>query len=376
MDLNNTLLYLCCKIVKRDGTELDADAEVGLVNYPVASIFSQLDVMLGDHLVSQSNNCYPYRAFIESVLNYSDDTLATQFSAGLFYKDTAGQQEDTDLDGENLGFVRHAKLTAQSRTVEILGHLHSDLFFQEKLLLNGVDVKIKLTRSKDPFCLMGSGTEGFKLRILSASLFVKKVQVAPSVRLGYAEALLTANAKYPVDRVGMKVFSIPAGSRVSNQENLFLGQLPKMLVLGFVDNDAFSGSYAKNPFNFKHYDINFVALYVDGEQIPTKPLQPDFEAGRCVREYMNLVQTAGKHMKDRSLLIDREEFAQGYTIFAFDLSPDQECADHYSLIKTGNLRAEICFRKALTITVNMILYGVFDNVIEINQRRNVLFDYM
>ncbi|XP_034612914.1 uncharacterized protein F54H12.2-like [Trachemys scripta elegans] len=351
MDLNNTLLYLCCKFVKGDGTELAVDAEVGLVNYPVASIFSQLDVTLGDRLINQSNNCYPYRTFIESVLNYSDDTLATQFSAGLFYKDIAGQHKETELDGGNLGFVRRAKLTAESRMVELLGHLHSDLFFQV-------------------------AAEGFKLRIVSASLFVKKVRVALGVRLGHAEALLTANAKYPVDRVGMKVFSIPTGSRVSNQENLFLGQLSKMLVLGFVDNDAFSGNYAKNPFNFKHYDINFVALYVDGEQIPTKPLQPDFEAGRCVREYMNLVQTAGKHMKDCSLLIDREEFAQGYTLFAFDLSPDQECADHYSLIKTGNLRAEIRFGKALMVTVNMIVYGVFDNVIEINQRRNILFDYM
>ncbi|XP_044860314.1 uncharacterized protein F54H12.2-like [Mauremys mutica] len=212
---------------------------------------------------------------------------------------------------------------------------------------------------------MGSAVEGFKLCIISASLFVKKVRVAPSVRLGHTEVLLTDNAKYSVGRVGMKVFSIPAGSRVSNQENLFLGQLPKMLVLGFVDNDAFRRSYAKNPFHFKHYNINFVALYVDGEQIPTKPLQPDFEAGHCVREYMNLVQTAGKHMKDRSLLIDREEFAQGYTSFAFDLSPDQECANHYSLIKTGNLRAEIRFGKALTVTVNMIVYGVFDYVIEI-----------
>ncbi|XP_030434113.1 uncharacterized protein F54H12.2-like [Gopherus evgoodei] len=315
-------------IVKGDGTELAKDATVGLVNYPVASIFSQLDVTLGDHLVSQSNNCYPYRAFIESVLSYSNDTLATQFSAGLFYKDTAGPHKEMELDGRNLGFVRRAKLMAQSRIVELLGHLHSDLFFQEKLLLNGVDVKIKLTCSKDAFCLMGSATEWFKVYIVSASLFVKKVQVALSIHLGHTEALLTANAKYPVDHVGMKMFSIPAGSRMSKQKNLFLGQLPNMLVLGFVDNDAFSGSYAKNLFHFKHYDTNFVALYVAGEQIPTKPLEPDFEAGCYVREYMNLIQMAGKHMKDRSLLIDREEFAQGYTLFAFDLSPDQECANH------------------------------------------------
>ncbi|XP_074845231.1 uncharacterized protein F54H12.2-like [Carettochelys insculpta] len=374
MDLNNKLLYLCCKIVKGDGTDLPRDAKVGLVNYPVAFIFSQLDVTLAEHVISQSNNCYPYRAFIESVLNYSEDTLATQFSAGLFYKDTPGQHKKTELDGGNQGIVRHARLTALSRTIELLGHLHSDLFFQEKLLLNRVDVKIKLTHSKDAFCLMGEAAEGFKLCIVSASLFVKKVWVAPGVRLGHAEALLTANAKYAVDRVGMKVFSIPAGSWVSNQENLFLGQLPKMLVLGFVDNDAFSGSYTKNPFHFKHYDINFVALYVDDEQIPTKPLQPDFEAGRRAREYMNLVQTAGTHMKDCSLLIDHEEFELGYTLFAFDLSPDQECADHYSLIKTGNLRAEIRFGKALMAVVNLIVYGVFDNVIEINQMRNVLFD--
>ncbi|XP_043363062.1 uncharacterized protein F54H12.2-like [Dermochelys coriacea] len=332
--------HVCCKTVKGDGNELTKDAEVGLVNYLVASIFSQLDVMQGDHLVSQSNNCYSYRSFIESVLSYSDDTLASQFSIGLFYKDTP-KHEEMELDGGNLGFVWRAKLTALSRTIELLGHLHRDLFFQEKLLLNGVDVKIKLMCSEDTFCLMGSAAEGFKLLIVSAFLFVKKVRVAPGVCLGHAEALLTANAKYPVDHVGMKAFSIPASSRVSKQENLFLGQLPKTLVLGFVDNDAFSGSYAKNPFHFKHYDINFVAWYVDGEHIPTKPLQPDSKARHCMREYMNLVQMAGKHMKDHFLLINHEEFEQGYTLFTFDLSPNQECANLYSRIKTGILRAEI-----------------------------------
>lgn len=377
MDLNNTLLYLTCKIVNEDGSNLAEDAKVGLVNYPIASIFSQVDITIADRLISQSNNCYPYRSFIESVLNYSDDTLATQFSAGLFYKDTAGEHESAELDGDNEGFVKRAALTAASRKIDLLGHLHADLFFQEKLLLNGVDVKIKLTRNKDAFCLMSDAADRqYKLQILSASLFVKKVRVSPGVRLGHAEGLLTSNAKYPVDRVSMKVFSIPRGSRVSNQENLFLGQLPKQVVIGLVDNDAFSGVYNKNPFNFKHYDINFAALYLDGEQNPMKPFQPDFQEGNCVREYMSLVQTAGKHMKDRSLLINREEYARGYTLFAFDLTPDQEGGDHYSLIKTGNLRAELRFARPLPTTVNMVVYGVFDNVIEINQRRNVLFDYM
>ncbi|XP_066480774.1 uncharacterized protein F54H12.2-like [Tiliqua scincoides] len=377
LDLNNTLLYLCCKIVKEDGTNIARAAEVGLVNYPIAAIFSQLDVTLGDRLISQSNNCYPFRAFIESILNFGGETLSTQFSAGLFYKDTPGEHESTGLDGDNQGFIRRAALTAESRKIDLLGHLHADLFFQEKLLLNGVDVKIKLTRSKDAFCLM-SDDPGvhYKLQILTASLFVKKVRVAPGVRLGHAEALLTATAKYPVDRVSMKIFSIAAGSRISNQENLFLGQLPKLVVVGLVDNDSFSGAYDKNPFNFKHYDINFFAIYQSGHQIPAKPFQPRFDEGNCVREYMSLVHASGKHMKDKALLINREDYARGYTLFAFDLSPDQECGSHYSLINTGNLRAEIRFARPLPQTVNMIVYGVFDNIIEINHRRSVLFDYM
>ncbi|XP_053112169.1 uncharacterized protein F54H12.2-like [Hemicordylus capensis] len=310
-------------------------------------------------------------------MNYSENTLATQFSAGLFYKDTAAHQDGRTLDGGNSGFIERAAFMARSRKVDLLGRLHADLFFQEKLLLNGVDVKIKLTRSKDAFCLMADGANPqYKLQIVSASLFIKKCYLNPVVRLAHAEALLTANAKYPVDRVSMKVFSIPIGSRVSNQENLFLGQLPKTVIIGFVDNDAFSGTFSKNPFNFKHYEINFACLYMDSTPVPMKPYQPDFQTGNCVREYMGLAQATGKHLEDRALLINREEYRKGYTLLAFDLTPDQECGGHYSLIKTGNLRAEIRFARPLPTTINMLVYAVFDNLIEINHRRNVLFDYM
>jgi hypothetical protein len=47
-----------------------------------------------------------------------------------------------------------------------------------------------------------------------------------------------------------------------------------------VDSDALNGAIGKNPFDFKHYKINVVALNVDGRQIPTKPLQPDFNPNK------------------------------------------------------------------------------------------------
>ncbi|XP_042300550.1 uncharacterized protein F54H12.2-like, partial [Sceloporus undulatus] len=300
-----------------------------------ASLFSQLDVVLGNRLITLSNNCYPYRAMMELILNYSGDTLSTQFMAELM-------DQTLLTDAGNSGFRARAAQTAGSCKWDLMAPLHSDLFFQDKMLLNGVDVKIKFTRSKDKFCLMsGALVDNYKVHILNAALFVKRVKVSPAVRLGNAEALLTANAKYPIEHVRMKVFSIPGGSLICNQENLFLGQLPKQLVIGFVNSAAFSGDYSQNSFNFKHFNVNFVALYVDEVQVPSKPLQPNYLLGQCVREFMQLVQVTGKEMKDQSLLINRNEFSKGYTLYGFDLSLGQSCADHYSLIKTGNLRAEI-----------------------------------
>jgi hypothetical protein len=54
---------------------------------------------------------------------------------------------------------------------------------------------------------------------------------------------------------------------------MFLGQLPKRLVFGCVDSDALNGTITEILFDFKHCKINFVALNVDGRQIPTKPLK-------------------------------------------------------------------------------------------------------
>ncbi|XP_048020933.1 uncharacterized protein F54H12.2-like [Megalobrama amblycephala] len=343
VDLHNTLLYLCLKITKPNGEDLTDDAKVGLINYPGATIFSQVDVSLGDRLISQSSSTYPYRCIIESLINYSKDALESLFSAGLFYKDTAGHMDATDPASHNHGLKKRASYTTNSRVVELLAPIHSDIFFQEKLMLNGIDIKLRMIRAKDEFCLMKAGDVAYKLNIMSVSLFVKKVSVSPPARLGHAQALLSTTAKYPIDRVCLKNFSIPAGSRVSNQENLFLGTLPKSIVLAMVDNDAFTGSYNKNPFTFKHYNLEFLAVYVDGQQFPAKPLQPNFESRTAVREFYQLAMASGRHLKNQALSIDRDDFLNGYTLYAFNLTPDEECGQHISLIKSGNIRLEACF---------------------------------
>ncbi|XP_069092635.1 uncharacterized protein F54H12.2-like [Pleurodeles waltl] len=338
-------------------------------------MFNLVDIILGDRLVMQNDNMYAYRAYIESILNYSCEALDTQLSAGLLYKDTQAHFEDTALGGGNNGLKKRASFATGSRQFDFLRHIHSDPFFQDKLLVNGIHLKIKLNRNKDVFCLISGDVEKYKVVILSASLFVKRVKVLQSVRLAHAETLQLLNAKYAIERVALKIFSIPADTRLTQQQNLFLGQLPKHIILGVVDNTAFSGLYTSNTFNFKHYDINYATLVHEGAVIPAKLFTPSFETSNFVREYLRLVSITGKHLLDSGVIVSREGYGAFYTLFAFDLTPNMEDGDYYNLIKNGNLKDEIRFTQELATNVNMVLFSVFNSIIQVNHARQNMFDY-
>jgi len=109
-------------------------------------------------------------------------------------------------------------------------------------MLNEVDVKIKLVRSKDSLCLMGAGN---KVKIMHASLFVRKVKLAPSVLLAQAKTLERGSAKYPIRRVVCKSFTIPPKHTVVSHKKLFSGQRPTRIVIGLVDNRTYNGDLTK-----------------------------------------------------------------------------------------------------------------------------------
>ncbi|GFX60946.1 uncharacterized protein F54H12.2 [Trichonephila clavipes] len=121
----------------------------------------------------------------------------------------------------NVGFNKRASLLKKTATVDMIGRLHVDLFNQDRLLLNLVDLKIKLIRSKPEFCLMGN--EGYKIVFDHVSIFVRNVHINPEVLIAHAKALEKATAKYPIDRVNCSVFNTSIASYYFIQGNVFSG---------------------------------------------------------------------------------------------------------------------------------------------------------
>lgn len=104
-DLSETYLYVKVQIVNNDGTPLDENDIVAPSNLFLHSLFSKVEVKLnGRQICSMNNYIYPYRAMLETLLNYGKEAKSSHLECELYYKDTAGAMEDMKVNSENEGF--------------------------------------------------------------------------------------------------------------------------------------------------------------------------------------------------------------------------------------------------------------------------------
>jgi len=241
-------------------------------------------------------------------------------------------------------------------------------------MLNEVNVNIKLVRCKDAFCVMSDGE--FRVRITNAMLLIRKVKLSPSVFLAHAKALGNGTAKYPIRRVVCKTFTVPNGFRDVSHEKLFSGQLSTRIVIGLVNNQAFNGSGEHNPFNVQHFNATEISVYLDGQQQSgIKPIVMSYADRHYIHAYNTLFSATGKICRDEGIDIDRNDYANGYALYAFDLTADLNDEDHFNLMRQGSVRLVLKFNVALQQTVTVVAYAEFENVIEIDRNRNVVFDF-
>jgi len=157
-------------------------------------------------------------------------------------------------------------------------------------------------------------------------------------------------------------------------EKVVSGQLPTQLVVGLVSNTAFNGCRRHTPFNFQHYNLSEIAVYLDGQQQHVlKPIQPNYKGNLYIRAYNSLFSGTSKLNLDEGNGISRDDYKDGYALYAFDLTADLEEDDHFNLVKHGNFCLALKFADTLVETVTVIAFVEFDNMIELYcDRVNVL----
>ena len=100
---------------------------------------------------------------------------------------------------------------------------------------------------------------------------------------------------------------------------------------------------------------------------PPNPYQPDFVRGLFSRELRALYDNTGIHTTDGGFTISRKGYANGYTLFAWDLTPDSCNGWHLHNSAGRGLDLDLTFEVALPTTVNVIFYASFEASVFINK---------
>ena len=97
----------------------------------------------------------------------------------------------------------------------MMGPIHSDIFFQDQVMLISVIFSIKRNQAKNSFCLISSAAPpSFKVVIKEAILFIRRVKLASSIILDHAAAPKYSSVKYHIHRIDCKVWPFHGDSAV------------------------------------------------------------------------------------------------------------------------------------------------------------------
>jgi hypothetical protein len=369
---NTIRLFLALRVTKKDGTVL-ADAEnVGPANLIASSMFKSVEFYIGGkQIAGLTNDMLHYKTYMETILSYGFDARMSHLKVSGFYKDTAKEFDKTT--DANDGYKTRKGLISKSQTLQVEVPLHIDFLQTDKYFPPGLPLIIKFIRESDSFVLMSEQTSNdeYKITIEEMKLYVRYVQVAPEILETHRKQFTTQMVKYPINMTAMRTHPVSAGMSAVSIPNLFSGRLPKSVVLCFLDNENINGSITKNPYNFQHFDVNFISFKFNGKQIPSDPYTPDFSKKHFAREYRALFDNTGILHNDIGTIVSPDYFMGGMFFVPLDFSPDLCNGRHFHPTKNGVIDLELRFQKALPSNITVLIFAVFNCVVAIDNLFNV-----
>ena len=364
-----------CKITRPDGTDLAANAAVGPVNLLAHSLFSNIELYINGKQVTEPTHHYAYRAYLETLINFSPTVQARRLRIEGWTMDLAGSFGVTNAhDGANTGLVARHNWFALSRVVRFLFRPHLDLFHQDSDLPPNTDIRIRFIPNPSAFCLMATdNATAFQMRITSIRLWLRTREMSSQCLLNHQSQLHTDYSYYiPMPCIRIKTLSIPVGSIRQEFDNVYLGKLPHRIIFAMVQDTHMNGTYNSNPFNFQNFGISSLALRVNGELIPRIAYKPDFDADTTdyFREYLGTLSALDLDKDSQNTFaLTPAEWASGSTFFAFKLFPN---LSQYR--PAGTVRIEIQFSQATGNLITILLLSESTASIEIDKYKNILFN--
>lgn len=198
IDLRKIRLYVKMQILKSDGTKLVDNEKTGIINFPLQSMFSHIDIYMNNKLLSINSNNHPWKAYFKTTLSSGNDEQNSQLQSQLFMKD----DDPMDSVSLNSGIVNRMQFTQDSRVFELVGNLLEDALQLDKYLISGVDIYMKLFRSNGPFLLMSEEiSPSYKVKIVDVIYTTARVKLDPGVIMNHRNEVQKSPAHDMITRM-------------------------------------------------------------------------------------------------------------------------------------------------------------------------------
>ena len=354
LDLRDTLLSLKVHVTADGKENLKADSDVIPSNYLFHSLFSDVIVGLNSTKVEGGNNNYGKKSLIETILNFNNDSKKTILKPVGYYKN----EEEAK------------KMIALSESFTLCSTLQLDIFEQPQYLIPGINVHVRCIRAPAKLTLKSKNSKP-SIDILEAKLFVRRVKVDQSVTLGHQIGLSKQNAIYPIKSKEVVSFTMSTGSSSFYKEQLFGDRrLPNFILVTFQSADSYLGTFSTSSSEFEHFNLTSLTLSKNTDY--REKYTQDFQSNNYTTSYVqSLIRNLGYLDKNMNCGITLEEFKTKYPFFTFVLAPDFDL-NQSQLPQQGNLKLDIKFATPLVESAYVIIYGVFENEIQVTSNHTIL----
>ena len=171
------------------------------------------------------------------------------------------------------------------------------------------------------------------------------------------------------------MYTKSSGQHEIPENNLVEGTLLCKVLKELVKSQGFHRSYQTSPFNFNHFDVDEIALRVDGRGVPFDRLKMNYANTQCLLGYMYLMHVSNRmfHYSDLDIC-PMSDYMNGTALYGFDLTPDLSNDCHFQLVCEGKLSLEIKLAKASTDSITIACYLEFDALLTMDENRTVYYE--
>ena len=373
---------------KTKGAVPAAGEDWSVINNYQQSLISRVSCKINDQEITDpASKTYPYRTYIETLLNYTQNFKETKLTTSGWCEDAAhkvtitdaGEMEDlnsvkVNVDGVDnkhysQSLVNRREGIADGAWKEFHLLLHHDVITSIRQLPPGYRVEFSMDRTSDEFIFLQptSNTDNYTMELRRVHLQMERTEVVPRLLKDYLSGVGRQIAHLPYTRNFIRCYPVAKGHTDLSCHNLIhTDTFPTQVLAAMVDQTAYDGNRHLNPYHFQYIPLLQASLVVNSVHEPATPLNTTVGENKKLSVFHYFSETTGGSQRDSVCnTIDYKKFYGGFHLIPFDLSPNKDNGAKRQKIGGGTISINLKAEKPLERNVVVIVYASYGSSIEV-----------